>query len=311
MPEMVNIIRSSRIMRLLFLVIVSAAVLTGCAGIIYGMKADRLLEEDAALPRDTGTGLLAGAEPYHMDGRDGMPAVLLIHGFGGTPYDLKPLAEALNESGYTVSGVLLAGHGTSVKDMSGTGWRDWLDSARAEYIDMAKEHDRIYVVGFSMGGLVALNLSMEYDFEGLVLLSPCVFLPGEDDLISTEFLIKEVSPYLPTDYILNEERGRAMDPEALKGRTAYTLFPLACLRSLVEFMELTRARMAEVDEPILLIQSVNDDVVGSDGPGFIIKRSSAENIELLWVEKSYHHLVLDLERDSVIPKAVDFIRDGN
>jgi len=289
--------------------LVSALLLAGCAALVYDAKTDRLLAEEAALPHDPSTGIIDGDSPYYMVGDSAMPAVLLLHGFGGIPDDLRPLAEELNRRGYTVYGPLLAGHGTSAADMAMTGWRDWLKSAEDAYFSLSRDHKDVYVVGFSMGGLLALNLSIKHDFDGLVLLAPCVFLPGEDDMISTEYMIRNVSPYIPADYVISEPR--TMDPHALDGRHAYTLFPLSSLRSLVELMELTRPHIPEVNERLLVIQSVNDGTVGKEGPDYIIAHSSAPEKKVEWVENSTHHLVRDLEKDRVISEVIDFIGDGS
>jgi carboxylesterase len=264
--------------------------------------------EEQALPRDPSTGIITGAEPYYMEGTAGMPAVLLIHGFGGIPYDLRLVADELNGLGYTVSGPLLSGHGTSAEDMATTGWEDWYGSAEREYLRLSGSHDTVYVVGFSMGGLLALNLSIEHDFEGLVLLAPCVFLPGEDDLISTEYMIDNISPYLPGEYIISDG-GKTVEPDALKDRHAYTLFPMSCLRSLVELMKLTRPRINEVDEPLIVIQSVSDGTVGAEGPDYILDHAITPKKEAVRVDNSRHHLARDSDKDIVIAKVVDFIEN--
>lgn len=64
--------------------------------------------------------ILAGAEPFFLPG--GEKGVLLIHGFTGLPAELLLMGEALNKQGFTVLGVRLAGHGTTVEDMSHMTW---------------------------------------------------------------------------------------------------------------------------------------------------------------------------------------------
>ena len=52
--------------------------------------------------------------------------VLLIHGFTGTPSEVRLLGEFLKDKGYTVRGILLKGHGTTIEDMRKCGYRDWI-----------------------------------------------------------------------------------------------------------------------------------------------------------------------------------------
>jgi carboxylesterase len=56
-------------------------------------------------------------------------AVLLLHGFTGTPDSMRYQANYLHELGFTVCAPLLEGHGTTPDDLSRTNWQDWLYSA--------------------------------------------------------------------------------------------------------------------------------------------------------------------------------------
>ena len=91
----------------------------------------------------------------------GKKGVLLIHGFTGLPAELLLMGEFLNKQGFTVLGVRLAGHGTTVEDMSHMTWEDWMDSVRDGYALLSGYCEDISVIGHSMGGLFALLLSTE------------------------------------------------------------------------------------------------------------------------------------------------------
>jgi len=67
---------------------------------------------------------IPSAEPFlHVGDRVGC---LIVHGFTGTPYEMRPLGDYLFEEGHTVLGVRLAGHATDPTDLSRIRWRDWL-----------------------------------------------------------------------------------------------------------------------------------------------------------------------------------------
>jgi alpha-beta hydrolase superfamily lysophospholipase len=80
------------------------------------------------------------------------PAVLLIHGYGGSPFDVKPLCDALEKRGYAFHAILLPGHGTTPRDLKNIKERDWLDATRRAYDELKQKYGTISVVGFSMGG---------------------------------------------------------------------------------------------------------------------------------------------------------------
>jgi len=65
--------------------------------------------------------------PFFFEGNT--TGCLLVHGFSGSPPEMRPMGVYLAEKGLTVIGVRLAGHGTTPEDMARTGWRDWVASA--------------------------------------------------------------------------------------------------------------------------------------------------------------------------------------
>ena len=62
------------------------------------------------------------AKEFYFKGNN--TGVLLIHGFTGTPYEMRFLGEFLRDKGCTVRGILLKGHGTTLKDMRRCSYRD-------------------------------------------------------------------------------------------------------------------------------------------------------------------------------------------
>ena len=99
-------------------------------------------------------------------------AVLLLHGWTATPYELRRLGIFLNESGYTVYGPLLRGHGTKPSDLENVKFQDWLDDAREAYFRLKSNHKKVFIGGTSMGGTVTLCLAKEIDdIGGLILMA--------------------------------------------------------------------------------------------------------------------------------------------
>jgi carboxylesterase len=122
------------------------------------------------LPAETAT--LPSALPRAFDG--GAEGALLIHGFTGTPRDLAGLGEALQGHGLTVHIPRLPGHGTNSRDFLESGWRDWLRCSTDAYADLRTRCARVHLVGFSLGGLIAVLLAARFAVERLVLLAPAL-----------------------------------------------------------------------------------------------------------------------------------------
>lgn len=291
------------------LLIAASALSSGCLGMVHGMSARRILAQEKDLPRDPETGILRGGDTFFLKGPDKTKAALLIHGFADTTYDVRPVGVYLAENGISSCAPLLAGHGTSVRDMAGTGWRDWVKSAEDAYIELSGRYEKVYLVGFSMGGNIAIHLAARYDAAGVVLLAPSIFTHGQDRLFTTEEAIEDLSWFVATDYIINNEEEAAYDMSVMEGRAVYTLFPITSLRSLVEFMKITRGELPMMDEPVLVIQSVNDDTVDITGPDYVMEHAASADKDVVWIERSKHLLTLDADRDIVLRQTLEFIRN--
>ncbi|HYP19346.1 MAG TPA: carboxylesterase, partial [Chloroflexia bacterium] len=68
-------------------------------------------------------------EPFALGPQDSPIGCLLVHGFSGSPPEMRGLGTFLAEQGARVEGVRLAGHGTEPEELKGLTWGDWLSSA--------------------------------------------------------------------------------------------------------------------------------------------------------------------------------------
>lgn len=85
--------------------------------------------------------------------------VLCIHGFTGSPNDMRPLGEALARQGYSAYAPVLPGHGGLPHKIKGYGWHDWVEAARDALRKLCKTHAHVFIAGLSMGGLITLHLA--------------------------------------------------------------------------------------------------------------------------------------------------------
>ena len=94
--------------------------------------------------------------------REPASAVLLIHGFLSSPAEMRGLGKRLHAGGHHVLGVRLKGHGTSPWDLRSRNWHDWAASVERGYDILKAFSQSIHIVGFSTGGLLALNYAANH-----------------------------------------------------------------------------------------------------------------------------------------------------
>jgi carboxylesterase len=106
--------------------------------------------------------------------------LLLIHGLGGTPTEMRYVAQSLARAGYTVHVPQLAGHCGSADELGATTWQHWYESVEIEHQLLRETCDTVIVGGLSMGAILALHHAAQHprDVSGLALYAPTLWLDG-------------------------------------------------------------------------------------------------------------------------------------
>lgn len=87
-------------------------------------------------------------------------AVLFVHGIVSTPRFFDDFA-AIVPADWSVHSVLLPGHGGTVLDFAKASARDWTAHVRAALDELRSTHQRVYIVGHSLGSLLAIRAAAE------------------------------------------------------------------------------------------------------------------------------------------------------
>lgn len=240
---------------------------------------------------------ISGAESFSHDGGD--IGVLVIHGFTGSPVSMRPWADHLAASGYTVRLPLLPGHGTTWKDMSLTRWTDWYATVERSLIELTKTCRHVYIMGLSMGGTLTLRLAEEHAdlVRGIVLVNPSVHTERKDAVLLP--LLSKIIPSFPG--VSNDIKKPGID------EGAYDRFPLKCAHSLSELWKITKADISKITCPTLLFHSKVDHVVEPSNAVWLISQLS--DVRGVTLENSYHVATLDYDAELIFAGSVTFIED--
>ena len=130
--------------------------------------------------------IIPSAEPFFFPG--GQTGCLLIHGFTGTPKEMWKMGQYLNQQGYSVLGVRLAGHASQPGDLRRVQWQDWLLSVEDGWYILRGIADQIFVCGLSMGGILSLVFASRFPVAGVVAMSTPYELPPDPRLRFIRYL---------------------------------------------------------------------------------------------------------------------------
>jgi esterase/lipase len=121
-------------------------------------------------------------------------AALLIHGLGGSPYEMRDLGERFAAACYLVRAILLPGHGTVPGDLLGVGHAAWSEAARRGVASFKGKAEKLYLVGFDAGATLAIDYALAEPpapgpaLGGLVLLAPALASPARLQILARGYL---------------------------------------------------------------------------------------------------------------------------
>lgn len=240
------------------------------------------------------------AEPFFFPG--GKISCLLIHGFTGTPKEMRPLGERLANAGYTVYGPRLPGHATQPEDLIRMRWQDWLACVEDGYTLLSSIAQQTYLIGLSLGGMLSLIAAARFPVAGVVA-AATLHHPPDDPRLPFVKPISLVKPFFPKSAPV------WFDKQAEADHVSYPADPTRGYAEIKIILEMMRAALPQITAPVLLINSINDPtVLHKDGHlEAILAGLSSSPSQSVLVEKSGHVVTEDMERDVVAEHILRFI----
>ena len=248
-----------------------------------------------------------GCEPFRSDGHGPLArtGVLVLHGFTGSPWSVRPWGEHLAAAGCAVLGPRLPGHGTSWRDLAKTRWPDWYATAGRGLDDLLGRCDRVVVAGLSMGGTLALRLAgcRPDDVAGVVTVNPALATERRDAPLLP--WLRHVVPVFPG--ITNDIARPGQDERG------YGVLPLQAAHSLTRLWAEVADVLPEVTAPVLTFRSRTDHVVepvsGTRLRQALDGRDGRPPLREVVLENSYHVATLDHDAPVVFEGTLELVRE--
>jgi carboxylesterase len=252
------------------------------------------------------------------------PAVLLVHGLGGTQYDLGSMHKRLKNAGFVTHSLTLPGHGTTPEDLAGVRAEQWVEAVSAKYVEVAARHDELHLMGMCMGALLAAEVAKRSGHGGrgrLVLLAPPVFIDGWSTPwyrflrpllygvpgLPERMRIEEEDPY----GIKNEQLRAIVKAKFERGENFhYRWVPLACVREVDRLRGWVMRGLERMACETLVVHAREDELTSLRSADFIVERvnrGAPGRARVVVLENSYHMVAVDNDREIVASSVLAFL----
>jgi carboxylesterase len=258
----------------------------------------------ARTPRRPGG--LPGVDGARFDLPGGPDAALLLHGLTGSPFEMRHVAARLQSYGMRCVGPVMPGHGGDPRALEGLSWRAWVDGAAAELSALSGAR-RTFLVGCSMGALVACALAHRHPdrVDGLALLAPALRLSGTARLAGLLARRTPLGALLPPVPKLGGSDVR--DREMRRRNPTMRAVPLGAVGELVALARHVDAILPGIVAPAIVVAARNDHTVRLAGARRVARRLGSGPAQLVVLERSYHLVGIDVERDRVADAVAEFL----
>jgi carboxylesterase len=245
--------------------------------------------------------IIPSAEPFLYPG--GPVGCVLVHGFTGSPKEMRMLGDYLHQQGHTVLGVRLAGHATCMEDMIRSRAEDWLASVEDGFDLLRPNCEKIFLLGLSMGGVLSLIQAARLPVDGVVAMSTPYEMPNE---LARRFpwLLKMLSPVVPA---LGKEEGSWFSPELEENHIHYAKNPVRPAYELNQLLATMRQELPNIKIPAMVIHSLDDSGVQSENAENIYQYLGTSQKELVWVDHANHVITRDGDTMRVFEPICRFI----
>jgi len=252
--------------------------------------------------------------------------MFIIHGFlGNSTTGFGDLPEILDKNKIKFYMPQLQGHGYN-DDINTFDYKECLNKVEVEYQMFKKNFDKVYLMGFSMGGVIAGHLANLYGADKLVLISPAYKYGGgskitskisdffkahkvknEDEMADAldKNLSKKDAEKLISDF-MGEEPSDKID---LKGDYAGKLkkIKISVFTNFMRLVSTVKKGLNPIDTPTRIYISEHDDIVPVDSAFYIFDKISSTDKRITILTKVGHRVLMSELREEIITEIIKFL----
>jgi len=247
------------------------------------------------------------------------PAVFLIHGLGGTQYDLGSMHKRLKNAGFVTHSLTLPGHGTTPEDLVNVTAEQWMEAVTAKYHEVAAQHDNFHIMGMCMGALLATELAkrQKHTRGKLIALAPPIYIDGWATAwytparhlmyyvpgVPARMRVEEEDPF----GIKNEQLRAIVKAKFARGENFhYRWVPLACVRQVDRLRRWVMTGLKNMASETLVIHAREDELTSLASANYLVEQIGGAKARMVVLENSYHMICVDNDREQVARAVLEF-----
>lgn len=230
---------------------------------------------------------------------DNMIGCLCLHGFTGSPYEVEPVTRYLEEhTDWLISVPTYPGHGEQLM-LKGITHKLWIDEAERAFLELRKKSDTLYILGFSMGGMIGGYLASKYGCDKLILLSASAYYMNPAQMVKDikNMFVKGVRGMLKDDELYLRYRKKFMDT------------PLSATFEFRKLVKTLKPSFRYIDVPTLIIQGECDGLVPRKSAEYIYKTIPSKRKKLCYLKESKHMICHDVNQEQLIEEVFQFLME--
>lgn len=224
-------------------------------------------------------------------------AILLVHGFAGGVYDAEYLDHQLELiSKFDVYTFTLPGHdGNTSKKITGSSWIKKAES-EVEFL-INNGYKKIYVIGHSMGGVIATHLASKYkEIKKLVLVAPAFrFIAFEDGNFKPIGALKKTPKLL-------EQYGAKLITSRMTKLPSNAV--LEFINLVHEYQNVTR----NVSVPTLILWGTSDQIVPQQSIEHVYNTIRTKKKKIVLLENITHDVFREDKKENATQIIIKFFK---
>jgi alpha-beta hydrolase superfamily lysophospholipase len=246
-------------------------------------------------------------------------AILLVHGLGEHCERYQRLGEFLNLSNYCLYSMDLPGHGQSAGHPGHIDrFNDYCDVVLSRYQQIKRTHPElpIYLLGHSMGGLIATKVLLDHQtlFAGALLSGAAIESPQAPPTWQV-LIIKFISKVRPQAPMLAlDASGVSRDAKVV---TAYEQDPLVhhgklsarLLAELTNAMQDCQTRAQNITLPIKIMHGGADVMTSPSGSEYLYQNVASQDKSISIYDNLYHEIFNEPEAQDIYTEMVEWLDD--